>query len=209
MQVDRESNIGFGIVLGQNQDPAVICVVEGKTHHQMIQRLDRTWRKRKEQHFYVRLLEQLPAGGQLAEVVDRVNEMRANLRRYDMYPDVIYVDTTGMGRPILKYFEEALPESNVQGIGLTPGDSESEEDWRIRLGKAAMVSRLQILLNTQRLLMPTRDEFKSLASELRAFELSQVATVQDQLFRFGTNDAQITALGIVVHTEITPPFEFF
>lgn len=198
-----EPKVAIGVVLGQNQDRAALCVVEAKKLEKKIRLKDGRFKRQKQQHFYLRLLERLPVGVQWQDVAARLSEVVGNLYdRRDQSPEVIYIDTTGLGLPVLEFFREALPGETVEGIFLTQGDLQSEEDERIRLGKSAMVSRMKALLAADRLEMPETDKFKGLASELKSFQLDKHESSSDRLFRMGANDDQITAIGMAVHQDL-------
>ena len=198
-----EPKIAMGVALGQNQDPTGLCVMESEKIERMVEVRGEGRTLKMEEVFNLRLLERLPPDASLPVVTDRVAEVFHGLQERETSPDLIYLDTTGMGLPILEHFRAFLPKARIEGICLTPGDTQSEEDERTLLGKKAMISRLKILLETKRLRLPERDRFKALASELRRFRTDRVEE-GDRLFRVGANDEQITAIGMAVLKDPRP-----
>ena len=73
------------------------------------------------------------------------------------------------------------------------------------IGKAHLVSGLQVLLESGRLKLPTTDEARELAAELLDFEVGITAAGNDQYgaFRVGTHDDLAVALGLAT-IEIAP-----
>ena len=198
-----EGKIVLSVALGQNQDPTGLCVMEAKKVGRIVEVRGEGPKSKVEEVFYLRLLERLPPDASLPAVTDRVAEVLQGLQEREKSPHLIYLDTTGMGLPILEHFRAALPKVRIEGICLTPGDTQSKEDERTLLGKKAMISRLKILLETKRLRLPERDRFKALASELRRFRTDKVEE-GDRLFRVGANDEQITAIGMAVLKDPRP-----
>jgi hypothetical protein len=75
----------------------------------------------------------------------------------------------------------------------------------LRLGKAYLVSRLQALLQTQRLHLPAARESEALAQELRDYEIHVSENANDTYgaFRVGSHHDLVTTLGLAVL--IDPP----
>src|SRR6185437_11212678 len=135
-------------------DPTAICVAEEETREEGEER---------ETYYQVRFLRRLPLGmaypdqaKRIAAIVDGV------VARRQGYPTV-YADATGVGLPVCDILRGA-------GVRLTPvlfnhGDKRTvdREQGRVSLGKAWLVSRLQALLATGRVLLPNTDEARALA----------------------------------------------
>jgi hypothetical protein len=208
--------IVIGVDVGQRVDPTAIAVIEpqerdGRTHH------------------VVRFLDPLPLGtpypkvtARLAGVVASITarkERRPVQTRVDvgpgpLYPrtevrDVephltVYVDATGVGLPVV----DQLAEAGVRPIAcfFTHGDRriEERETGEVKIGKAWLVSRLQVLLQTGRLHLPATPEAKALAKELQDYEITVDEDANDKYgaFRVGTHDDLVTALGLAVQPAV-------
>ena len=191
-----------GVDIGQKRDPTAICVVQTEQR-------DRPTNSRgtssTDQHYLVRYLERMPVGASFPFVVERVARVVEDLHRHHhLRPDNIYVDATGLGPPIVDLFETAIPKCSIVGVYFTHGDRRADEDEGIRLGKAFLVSRLQLLLQTRRLHLPETDEAKLLAEDLLNYEIEvgEDANERYGAFRVGARDDLVTALGMAVQVEI-------
>lgn len=120
---------------------------------------------------------------------------------------ILYVDSTGVGQPVVDLLRERVRSGVVVPVTFTAGDRrvESWEDGflRVSLGKALLVSRLQVMLGSGRLHLPPTREAQVLAHELRDFELrvDQDGHEKSGAFRVGTHDDLVTALGLAVQVD--------
>jgi hypothetical protein len=89
----------------------------------------------------------------------------------------------------------------VRPVIFTSGERRTEANGQITLGKAWMVSRLQALLQTERLHLPETSEARQLAKELLDFEIRVDENANDLYgaFKVGAHDDLVTALGLAVH----------
>jgi len=73
----------------------------------------------------------------------------------------------------------------------------------VKLGKAWLVSRLQMLLQNGRLHLPRTAEAEALARELLDYEIRVSEDANDRYgaFRVGTHDDLVTALGLAVQLD--------
>jgi hypothetical protein len=81
-----------------------------------------------------------------------------------------------------------------------------EELKVIRLGKALLVSRLQMLLQSCRLHLPRTVEPEALREELDRYEIRVDEDANDRYgaFKVGTHDDLVTALGLAVQDDHAP-----
>lgn len=192
--------VTIGVDLGQRVDPTAIAVAET------------AWRQtgdgvRQELHAVVRHLERLPIGTTFPTVSRRVAAVAAGVRRQPGVTGVrLYVDATGLGLPVVDIMRE-------QGLRPVPcyfthGDRRTEEQGRITIGKAYLVSRLQTLLQRGRLHVPHTPEAEALASELLVYEIRVTENANDTYgaFKVGTHDDLVTAVGLAVQVDPPPPF---
>jgi hypothetical protein len=114
------------------------------------------------------------------------------------------VDATGIGQPVIDLLRPAAMHTILNPIYFTHGDqrtrSEGQFGNRIMLGKAWLVSRLQVLLQTERLHLPDTLEARTLAGELMDYEIhiDEDANERYGAFKVGSQDELVTALGLAV-----------
>jgi hypothetical protein len=201
-----------GVDVGQRVDPTAIAVVQ----------LDeRPADERTDVHHLVRHLERLPLGTPYPRVVARVAEVvrgvRVQVRRRPipeggsaiardhaaLWRDdgtdatlTLYVDATGVGQPIVDLLVEA--GLRPKAVYFTHGDRRTLEGREVRLGKAWLVSRLQALLQTDRIHLPETREARQLAKELLDYEIKVDQNANDTYgaFKVGSHDDLVTALGL-------------
>ena len=87
-----------------------------------------------------------------------------------------FVDATGLGDPVIELLRDEIQgNAKVISVFFTHGDRRLEEgrgrNCKVTLGKAWLVSRLQVLLQTGRLHLPRTHEAETLAQELLAYEV--------------------------------------
>jgi hypothetical protein len=196
--------ISIGIDIGQKRDPTAIAVAEaeergGETYH-LIHRLER-----------------LPLRTPYPEIAQRLGQVVAGVRarinhdeldrlvipRWQRPPatnaaPLVYVDATGVGQPVVDLLaQDGVP---IHAVYFTHGDRRKVEGLRITLGKAWLVSRLQTLLETKRILLPATAEAAALARELQDYEIKVDQDANDTYgaFRVGAHDDLVTALGLAV-----------
>lgn len=165
--------------------------------------------------FTARHLERLPLGTQYPDVAERVAEVVRNIHK--RYPSGrvrlrLTVDATGVGRPLVDLLRVALLGVPVTLIAATfvhgdrlDGHSSSRE---VKVGKAYLVSRLQALIQTDRLHLPAQHaEAQVMARELADYEIKVDLNANDTYgaFRVGSHDDLVTALGLAVLTDATAP----
>jgi len=175
----------IGIDIGQKVDPTAIAVVE---------RQDR----RGEDHHVVRYLERLALGTPYPKIAERLAEVVTGVRAKGGITVTVYVDATGVGGPVV----DLLAVAGVKPIAcyFTYGDRWTKEGRQVSIGKAWLVSRMQALLQTERLHLPDTDEARVLAKELQDYEIRVDQDANDKYgaFKVGTHDDLATALGLAV-----------
>jgi hypothetical protein len=112
----------------------------------------------------------------------------------------IWLDATGVGQPVVDLLTETgLPATAVY---FTYGDrlTENRQARTVSLGKALLVSRLQVLLQSRRMHLPRTPEARVLAEELLDYEIhvSEQANDTYGAFRVGSHDDLVSALGLAV-----------
>ena len=187
--------ITMGVDVGQKRDPTAICVTEID---------ERRIGRRHVNHWVVRHLERLPLGTSYPAIAQRLSEVSGGIRQMATRRPYLYVDATGIGQPIIDLLrDETTRLGSITPVYFTHGDQRSQESGEIRLGKAYLVSRLQMLLQTARLHLPRTAESERLAQELLDYEIQvdEKANERYGAFRVGSQDDLVTALGLAVNKE--------
>lgn len=195
--------INIGVDLGQKVDPTAIAIVE--------QQLRPIVPGLAVDHYVVRDLARLPLGtpypdvaAKIAEVVRRLRPRRIWYDRRPLPSVRLYADATGVGQPVVDLLHAA--DVPVTAVYFTHGDKRTEEAGAVKLGKAWLVSRLQALLQTNRLHLPDTEEARQLAKELQDYEIRVDQDANDRYgaFKVGTHDDLVTALGLAVQEARSP-----
>ena len=89
----------------------------------------------------------------------------------------------------------------------THGDRRTESWPQVELGKALLVGRLQMLLQTGRIHLPKTPQTEILARELLEYEIRVESDANERYgsFSVGTQDDLVMALGLAVQTDIPLP----
>ena len=169
--------------------------------------------------FVIRHVERVRLGTAYPQVADRirqvyegaVEQIAPEVGRHHLLPPgqalekakesvFIRVDMTGVGRGIFDLVRERLGPVNLTGVSLTSGEKCSV-GVRAKEGtcsKLYLVSRLQALIATGRIVLPETEEARALAQELLDFELrvTSDASLTFGAFRTGQHDDLVVALGL-------------
>jgi hypothetical protein len=234
-------SITIGVDIGQKVDPTAIVVAEqyerpsGRmTTRQLFDPLRRAYvdvpTPEQEAAFRVRRLERLPLGTAYPSVAQRVAAIGRNLhtlagaREPKARLELHYlVDATGVGRPVVDILQAELLDVDciLTAVTFTYGDRLDRHGTReYRLGKAYLVSRLQALMQTNRLQLPASSpEAAVMVDELLAYQIKVDPDGHDKYgaFHVGSHDDLVTALGLAVlnetgrlgatHVDLTPSRE--
>lgn len=189
----------IGVDIGQKREPTAICVTEIEE--------PRVGRRRVN-HWVVRHLERLPLGTSYPAVAKRLSEVSGGTRQKVTSRPYLYIDATGIGQPIIDLLRnETSRLGSITPVYFTHGDQRSHEDGEIRLGKAYLVSRLQMLLQTANLHLPRTGASERLVQELLDFEIQVDERANDRYgaYKVGSQDELVTALGIAVQVDRAGP----
>ncbi len=200
--------VTIGLDIGQHAEPTAIAVAElegsdsggGDATRHVIRRLER-----------------LPLGSSYPDSARRLESVIASLRtrltyeeaerqtlpRWQRPPSVdseiiVYADATGLGQPVVDLFADV--GAPIHAVYFTHGDRRVVNGLQVTLGKAWLVSQLQALLQTGRLLLPKTAEAEALAKELMDYEIRVTEQANDTYgaFKVGSHDDLVTALGLAV-----------
>jgi hypothetical protein len=191
--------VTIGIDIGQKHDPTAIAVIE-------------TEERQDGNHSIVRHLERLLLGTPYPEVARRLAMVVARATEHqeapragavwpiDTVPPTVWLDATGVGQPVVDLLKAA--GVTVTPVYFTHGDRlvENKETGSVSLGKALLVSQLQVLLQSRRLHLPRTAEAQALAKELLDYEIKVDENANDKYgaFKIGSHDDQVSALGLAV-----------
>lgn len=168
-----------GVDLGQANDYTAVCVVQ----RNRLMPDPESPQSQGETYYQVRHLDRLPLGTpypqQVAHVTDvaaRLQKQRAEHSQHDFRSrkpstPMLVVDQTGVGRPVVDMLRAAgLP--GLLAVTITAGDATSREGNDYRVPKRELVSVLQVLLQTNRLVVAGGlKEADTLVKELLAFKV--------------------------------------
>lgn len=174
----KSHSVRIGCDPGQRVDPTAIAVIEVQD-------------RGNDYHFVARHLERLPLGTPYPAVVERLAEIAGKLEGAK-----IWLDATGVGQPVVDLVRAA--RLRVKPVYLTGSDKATEEDGELRLGKALLVSRLQVLLQSGLIHLPKTAEAQALIDELLTYEIrvSDAGHASFGAFKTGAHDDLVTALGL-------------
>lgn len=200
----------IGLDIGQRRDYTAIAVVEaserrtGKVVHISGLHLNHdACYPEMEDAFTVTDIGRLKLGTQYPKVALHVADVVDALNARGIMP-YLMMDVTGVGRPVFDILSSALADLDcyLSAVTLTAGHNlrgylGSPE---VSLPKELLVSRVQALLQTERVKMPDTPETRALAEELRTFELrvSDEAKLTSGAFKTGAHDDLVIALGLAV-----------
>lgn len=187
--------VTIGVDLGQRRDPTAIAVMESE-YRQEDTRV----------HHMARHLERLPLGTPYPDVAERIAMVAAGATEHAGRV-TLYVDATGVGMPVVDELRRARVPAKLYACYFTHGDQRTVQETDVRIGKAWLVSRLQVLLQGGRLHLPRTVEAEALARELLEYEIKIDTDANDRYgaFRVGTHDDLVTALGLAVQVDPKRP----
>ncbi len=199
--------VTVGVDIGQKRDPTALAVAE-VAHRQG------------EDYHIIRRLERLPLGTTYPQVAVRLKSVVAGVRTRMAWDEAerqadpswqrppsddaslaVYVDATGVGQPAVDLL--AVGDVLIHAVYFTYGDKRIVNGMQMSLGKAWLVSHLQALLQTGRILLPKTTEAEILATELQDYEITVDQDANDKYgaFKVGTHDDLVTALGLAVQPQ--------
>jgi len=176
----------IGLHVGQRHQPSGICVVEEE--------------RRSEIHYNVRFLERIPSGTNYPQIAQRAGEVTIGAARRAGATPELYVNATGFGAPIVGEVRKATGLATVVSVYFNHGDQLVEDGNSITLGKARLVTQLQLLLQSGRLHLPQSPEAEILGKDLQDYEIQPdpAANQREGAFRVGSRDELVTALGMAL-----------
>lgn len=211
--VTHPIKVSIGADLGQKHDPTAIVVCEATTRPTGRMRRGARYsdgsfdeHPETENVFEARHLERLPLGTSYLDVAARIAEVaRGVLARGGPVYATLIVDATNNGSTAddLRQRLRGVPVRMTAAVFTYGGKLNGRIGAReVTVGKAFLVNRLQVLIETGRLrLPPNHAEAGAMARELADYEIKvdeRTAADTYGAFRVGTHDDLVTALGLAV-----------
>ena len=192
----------IGVDVGQLHETSGICaVVEDRRFPKSVpaSHQDLVYSQR-ERHFIVKLLKRVPSGTPYPEIAEQVGIIAMRTTQELGSSGRVYVNATGTGEPIVNLIKSHCPSFTIFATYFNYGEQQSVEKRVITLGKALLVSQLQLLLQTNRIHLPRTAEAELLAKELLNYQVQVDENANDRYgaFKVGSSDELVTALGMVV-----------
>jgi hypothetical protein len=187
--------VTVGVDVGQRVDPTAIAVGEADPRTNAA--------GRDEVHHVIRHLERLPLGTPYPHVGERVAAVCAGIKERSGDTPRLFLDATGVGLPLVDALVAAGVEALINPVFFTHGDKRTVENGEVKLGKAWLVGRLQVLLQGDRLHLPDTAAARVLADELLNYEIKVDPDGNDKYgaFKVGTHDDLVTCLGLAVQLD--------
>lgn len=215
MEVIKSTEIvTIGVDIGQKRDPTAVCVAEVMEKVVPPDPLEFWSRPAMTTLYVVRFLERLPLGMPYPRIADRLVQIAEGVRFKMPKAGIrLYVDQTGVGAPVIDQLRERISHP-LSGVTLAAGERLTIRGNEARLGKAYLVSRLQVLLQNGQIRLPKTAEAEQLAHELMDFEIKVDQDGQDHYgaFKVGSHDDMVIALGLAtlydpakLRVEYAPP----
>lgn len=184
-----------GLDVGQVIDPSALVVVE---------REDRPAARplpggrATDEHYVVRFVERLPLGLSYPAIVARVVEVGRGVRERAGAAPRLFIDQTGVGRPVLDLLLRSGYPGSVRGVAFVAGDNlRQQHDGAYSWGKGDLVSRTQVNLQAGLLHFPATREAEALARELIDYRTTIAADGHDTFgARSGAHDDLVVALAL-------------
>ncbi len=208
--------ICIGIDIGQLHDPTALsvaeCIQKPTGKHRQIKRIPAHIDERGQFHdaretdpvvkteYFIRHITRLPLGMSYPKVAEHIADLLCSpiFARRRVF---CLIDVTGVGRPVYDDLcGEAKLYEQAQRIIIKPITFSHGEKYHPTtglLGKAFLVSRLQSLLQGERIHAPDTPEVKATVEELKVYEIKVDTDGTDTYgAKTGKHDDLATALGL-------------
>jgi hypothetical protein len=189
----------IGCDIGQRVDPSALTVVEVQRRGFTVRHSgEGQWATGGEFHFVVRQVERLPLGTLYPDVARRLADVARKVEERVGKRPKVWMDATGVGQPVVDLVEQT--GIDLVPVYLTSSDRATMEGGELRLGKGPLVSRMQVLLQNERIHLPKTPEAQALVNELLTFEIrvSDNGHASFGVFKTGSHDDLAVALGLAV-----------
>lgn len=185
--------LSIGVDLGQARDATALAALASYPGEPVETGRGRT---RRPLHHDLVALERLRAGVPYPQQVELITAF-ADRFADDQRPS-LFVDATGVGRPVLDLLRQGCPH-RIHGVTITPGASTTQngQDWGVP--KADLIGALDVALSSRRIhFLPDLALARDLDKELRAFSYELSATGRPKYEGRGAHDDLVLALALAV-----------
>jgi hypothetical protein len=200
--VNEQSNtymVYIGVDIGQSQDPTAIVVADPEIRENEI-------------HYVIRYLRRLPLGISYPAIIEEIIKVHQNIPEPDGSFELnkqVWIDATGVGKPVVDLIRNNCSYINLHEVYIIGGEAKDNiNPWSrvIKLPKAYLVSRLQVMLGYGRIHLPKTEEASALQEELKNYTIrvNEHANSEFGAFKVGTHDDLVTALGLACLSEYIP-----
>lgn len=183
----------IGIDLGQKHDPTAIVVSQPAIPE------GQKW-----PHYTVRELGRLPLGTPYPAVYKAVGDVLDALVKLNIRMPTLVVDATGAIAAVDGLRDEVGQKCHLVAATFTYGDRLVLDPYGLKtasVGKAYLVNRLQVLIQSSRLHIPAmKPDAAVMMTELQNYEIRVDEDANDKYgaFKVGTHDDLVTGLGLSV-----------
>ncbi len=200
--VNKQSNfymVYIGVDIGQSQDPTAIVVADPVIRDNEI-------------HYAIRFLKRLPLGITYPTIIEEIIRIYQNIpepKGEYLLQKQIWIDATGVGKPVVDLIRKNASYIKLHEVFITGGEAKNIiNPWTsvIKLPKAYLVSRLQVMLSCGRVHLPKTEEALALQEELINYtiKVNENDNFEFGAFKVGTHDDLVTALGLACLSEDIP-----
>jgi hypothetical protein len=200
--VNKQSNlymVYIGVDIGQSQDPTAIVVADPVIRDNEI-------------HYVIRFLRRLPLGISYPAIIEEIIRIYQNIPepegKHRLHKQ-LWIDATGVGKPVVDLIRTNAPYIKLHEVFIAGGEGRNKiNPWTraIKLPKAYLVSRLQVMMSCGRIHLPKTEEALVLQEELMNFtiKVNENANLKFGAFKVGAHDDLVTALGLASFAEFFP-----
>ncbi|WP_288131780.1 hypothetical protein [Microbulbifer sp.] len=198
---DSETDYFIGVDLGQSHDPTAIAVIEREKL--FVRETAKGKLELKETSYNLRHLERRPLGESYVLQVAYVASLLRRPPFRDRVP--VYIDYTGVGRPVFDLFEDARVPG-VIGVTITGGKEIKPSKVGVTVPKVTLVSKVQAELHAGRLKISGKlPDAPVLVKELQDFRVSYTQAGNATFnAREGAHDDLVLALAIALFGATQP-----
>jgi terminase large subunit-like protein len=184
-------DVYLGIDIGQAHDPTAIVISDPE-------------KRDGELHYLIRFLQRLPLGISYNEIIGEIKKAYSRIPEPGEKVELnkqLWIDATGVGKPIADLIRKEIPGVQLHEVYMMGGEAKENIDASLReikLPKAYLISRLQVLLSYGRVHLPQTREALALKEELMNYTIrvNENANTEFGAFKVGTHDDLVTALGL-------------
>lgn len=194
-----------GVDLGQKRDHTAVAIIE-RSDVLFRERSAVTYRPFQKAEYRLVFLERLELGLPYPEIVKAIEECVRRLqapgwRAFEGPRVAVVVDATGVGNAVVDLLKAARLGCELAAVTITGGECESQTAWGWTVPKKDLVSELEVMYETDGLLMADDLDFAdALLEELEGMEVRPGEKGREKFgaWREGTHDDLVLAVALAV-----------